>query len=301
MTAPLRAATYLRVSTGRQADNDLSIPDQREAVQTLLKTRSPALSAPRVVSGPTLLTGICFCASCGMAMTLRTGKGGRYRYYTCSTKARQGETGCKGRSIPMEKLDGIVADHLEKRLLKPERLEKVLSSILTRREERAKRRAGHIEELRKRAAEAEGKLKRLYDAIENGVADLSDPLLKERIAELKAVRDQSRDDADRAEATQEQAGPTVTPQALATFAREARKRMRNGAAGYRRDHLRALAQRIEVDDREVRIMGHKSALLRTLVASGSAQTAGIGVPSFVPKWRAQGDSNPCFRRERATS
>ncbi len=29
-------------------------------------------------------------------MTIRTGKGGRYRYYTCSIKARQGETGCKG-------------------------------------------------------------------------------------------------------------------------------------------------------------------------------------------------------------
>ena len=36
-----------------------------EAVQTLLKTRSPAITAPRVVSGPTLLTGICFCAACG--------------------------------------------------------------------------------------------------------------------------------------------------------------------------------------------------------------------------------------------
>jgi site-specific DNA recombinase len=54
-----------------------------EAVQALLKTRSPALTAPRIVSGPTLLTGICFCAACGKAMTLRTGKGGRYRYYTC--------------------------------------------------------------------------------------------------------------------------------------------------------------------------------------------------------------------------
>ena len=69
-----------------------------EAVQTLLKTRSPALTAPRIVSGPTLLTGICFCAGCGLVMTLRTGKGGRYRYYTCSTKARQGETGCVGRT-----------------------------------------------------------------------------------------------------------------------------------------------------------------------------------------------------------
>jgi site-specific DNA recombinase len=57
-------------------------------------------------------------------MMLRTGKGGRYRYYTCSIKARQGETGCKGRSIPMEKLDKLVAGHIEERLLQPERLER---------------------------------------------------------------------------------------------------------------------------------------------------------------------------------
>jgi site-specific DNA recombinase len=115
-----------------------------EAVQALLRSRSPALTAPRIVSGPTLLTGICFRAACRMAMTLRTGKSGRYRYYTCSTKARQVETGCKGRTVPMEKLDTLVADHIEHRLLQPSRLEKILSSVLDRREERTERQATHI-------------------------------------------------------------------------------------------------------------------------------------------------------------
>ena len=262
-----------------------------EAVQALLKTRSPALTAPRVVSGPTLLTGICFCAACGKAMTLRTGKSGQYRYYTCSTKARQGDTGCKGRTVPMDKLDALVADHIDRRLLQPARLEQILSSVLDRREERAERRTAHIAELRKRAAEAEAKLKRLYDAIENGVADLADPMLKDRIAELKAVRDQARADAERAQEAIDRAGPSITPQALKTFARQARKRMRTENGGYRRDHLRALAQRVEVDRKEVRIIGAKSELLRTLVAASGAKTAGFGVPSFVPKWRARGDSN----------
>src|SRR6266487_3234418 len=262
-----------------------------EAVQALLKTRSPALTAPRIVSGPTLLTGICFCAGCGMAMTLRTGKGGRYRYYTCSTKVRQGETGCLGRTLPMDRLDRVVADHIEQRLLQPKRLEEILSSVLQRREERAERRATHIAELRKRACEADAKLKRLYDAIENGVADLSDPMLKDRIAELKAIRDQARTDAERAEDAIERLGPSITPQTLKTFARHARKRMRTESGGYRRDHLRALAQRVEVDRKEIRIMGSKSVLLRTLVAASIAKTAGFGVPSFVPKWRARRDSN----------
>ncbi len=125
-------------------------------------------------------------------MTLRTGKGGRYRYYTCSTKARQGETGCKGRSIPMDKLDNLVASHIEDRLLQPERLEEVLATVLDRRQERAERHREHIAELNKRAAETDLRLKRLYDAIESGVADLTDPALKERIAGLKAIRDQAR-------------------------------------------------------------------------------------------------------------
>jgi hypothetical protein len=67
--------------------------------------------------------------------------------------------------------------------------------------------------------------------------------------------------------------------------------MRTESGGYRRDYLRALAQRIEVDAQELRIMGSKSELLRTLVAASSAKTAGFGVPSSVPKWRAAGDSN----------
>ena len=75
-------------------------------------------------------------------------------------------------------------------------------------------------------------------------------------------------------------------QALKTFAGQARRRMRIEAGGYRRDHLRALAQRVEVDAKEVRIMGSKSVLLRTLVAASSAKTAGFGKPSFAPKWRA---------------
>ena len=147
-------------------------------------------------------------------MTLRTGKSGRYRYYTCSTKARQGETGCKGRTVPMEKLDSVGADHIEHRLLQPKRLEQILSRVLDRRQERAKRRTAHIAELRKRAAEADAKLKRLYDAIENGIAEVSDPMLKNRIAELKAIRDQARADAERAEDAIERLGPSITPQRL---------------------------------------------------------------------------------------
>jgi hypothetical protein len=190
----------------------------------------------------------------------------------------------------MEKLDKLVADHVEHRLLLPSRLEKILSSVLDRREERAERQTVHIAELRKRATEADAKLKRLYDTIENGVTDLSDLMLKDRITELNAIRDQARADTERAEGAINQQGPTITTQSIKAFAKTARKRMRIEGGGYRRDY-RALAQRVEVDAQELRIMGSKSELLRTLVAASSAKTAGFGGPSSVPKWRTRHDSN----------
>jgi site-specific DNA recombinase len=264
-----------------------------DAVQSRLRSRNPKVTPARVVSGPTLLTGICFCAKCGGAMTLRTGKGGRYRYYTCSIRARQGETGCKGRSIPMEQMDNLVAHHLERRLFQPERLEEILASVLDRRQKRAARRRDHILELSRRAAEADLRLKRVYDAIETGIADLDDPALKERIESLKAVRDQAQADAVRAQGMLDgSAERAVTPAMVRRFARIARERIRIDGGSYRRDHLRALAQRVEVGDREVRIIGSKSELLRTLAGASGVPSAAGGVRSSVLKWRRGRDSNP---------
>jgi hypothetical protein len=39
MTVPLRAALYLRVSTARQAEHDVSIPDQRRQGEAYCKAR----------------------------------------------------------------------------------------------------------------------------------------------------------------------------------------------------------------------------------------------------------------------
>jgi len=266
-----------------------------DTVQARLKARDPRMTPARVTSGPTLLTGICFCAKCGGAMTLRTGKGsagGVYRYYTCSTKARQGKTGCEGRSIPMDRLDQLVAGHLEDRLLRPERLETILASVLDRRQERTERRREHLAELHKRIAETDQRLNRLFDAIESGVADLDAPGLKERIAGLKAIREQASADAERAQAALDHVGnQAVSPDMVRTFARAARQRIRLDSGGYRRDHLRALAQRVEVADTEVRIMGAKSELLRTLVAASGGKPGVAGVQSSVLKWRTRHDSN----------
>ena len=51
MTMPVRAALYLRVSTGRQAENDLSIPDQRRQAKAYCASRGWEIVADYVEPG----------------------------------------------------------------------------------------------------------------------------------------------------------------------------------------------------------------------------------------------------------
>ena len=269
--------------------------DEFAEVQAIMRSRSPQLKAPRFVAAGTLLGGVCYCADCGGAMTLRTsGKGNQYRYYTCCTTARQGKTGCKGRTIPMDVLDDKVVGCLEELLLEKGHLEELLAGVLERREAHADNLKDRIVALRKQAADAEAKLTRLYEAIENGLAELDDSNLKGRIAELKRMRDSARADADRAEDRGEGKTNQITPELLEAFASEARRQIRAKDGSFRRHHVQTLVQRVEVGADEIRIKGSKPTLLQTLVASGGnrrVETAGIGFRSFNPKWLPGQDSN----------
>jgi hypothetical protein len=73
---------------------------------------------------------------------------------------------------------------------------------------------------RSKRAETDLRLKRLYDAIEAGVADLDDPALKGRIANPKAIRDQARAVSERAAAMLETSSQqSFMPQMVQRFAR----------------------------------------------------------------------------------
>lgn len=79
---------------------------------------------------------------------------------------------------------------------------------------------------------------------------------------------------------------------LNRFARNARQRMRLDGGGYRRDHLRALAQRVEVDEGELRICRIEGPASPNARANGN----GAAVPSQGLKWQGVRSTNPDPRR-----
>jgi site-specific DNA recombinase len=259
-----------------------------EAVSATLKTRDPRVTAPRVVTGPILLTGIATCAGCGGAMTLRTGTsstGKVHKYYTCSTCARLGKTGCKGRSVPMAKLDAIVVENLAERLFQPERLALILGKLADRRSEQAAEVDQRVSNLRSELTAAEDKLKRLYAMVENGLTELDD-ILKDRVAALKTDRDRAKEALDRIKLRPK--SHTFDAQAIEQFGRLMRENITSGPIPFRKAYIKSVVDRVEVDDHAIRIVGDKATLEQVIAGD---QNANPDVRSFVRKWRARRDSN----------
>ena len=274
-------------------------PQVFEQVQSFLKERNPRVTPPRMVSGPILLPGLAVCASCHGAMTLRTGTskmGNVYRYYSCSTCARHGKSVCKGRSIRMDKLDTIVVDQLVDRLLDPPRLTAMLSSLGSELAAKEKAVNTRIVALEREAHEAGEKLRRLYQAIEDGVAEMDD-ILKDRITALKLDRDRVQEALARARAG---ARPSVevSPIVVEQFGETMRENLTTGEIPFRKAYLGSLVDRVEVDDHTVRIVGRKDVLKQAVLANGGPVP---GVRSFVRKWRSLRESNPSFQIENLTS
>ena len=259
-----------------------------EKVRARLTRNNPKVTPPRIVNGPTLLTGLATCASCGAGMT-RTGTRRRnrsYTYYSCAGCHQKGKSECQGRHVPMATLDGLVIENVKERLFTPERLTKILESLFER--QRVKNRA--IED-RRAALAAEfsttnEKLHRLYRAIEDGIVDL-DAQLKERVDALKAQRDLAKASLDRI-TVQADTRAIITPDRLASFSRLMRENLDNGDTQARKAFLQSVISQIEVDDHKVRIIGDK-ATLATVIAG--RQTGQGQVRGFVRKWRARKDSN----------
>ena len=220
---------------------------------------------------------------------LRTGtsKGGRvYRYYTCSNCATKGKTVCKGRSIPMDKLDTLVTDHLIERLLRPERLTEILTSISLRRAEKLEGFNSRLIALQREVTDAEEKLKRLYRLVEDGLTDL-DEVLKDRLNTLKADRDRAKAALERSE--EHLASPIrINPALIERFGRMMREHFTVGSVPFRKAYMRSLIDVIEVDDRQIRIKGSKDLLERAVLAS---QDVEAGCSQMSTEWRARRDSN----------
>jgi DNA invertase Pin-like site-specific DNA recombinase len=270
-----------------------------DAVQASLTERSPRRTAPRVVTGPVLLTGIARCGTCGGGMTLRTGKNGRYRYYACASAAHRGKTICPGRALPMENLDQLVLDALAERVLQPERLEELLKAYLARSADADAFRRQRMARLRKEATEAAGAKTRLMKLVASGSLEPDDPDLVDQLKAAATRRRSAESEIALMESQSQDAAPrAITPAKVARFGEAIRAALREGAPEFRRAWVRLFVTSVIVNDDDIRVSGPTAALAQA-AANNTAEHLEPASSLFHRVWRPIGDSNPCCRRERA--
>ena len=258
-----------------------------ERVQEKLSRHNPKVTPPRIVNGPSLLTGLTVCANCGSSMT-RTGTVRRqrsYSYYSCSSYHRKGGAACKRHHIAAQKLDDLIIKNIKEQLLVPERLSLVLNELIKRQVRKIDGVTQRQSALEAEVALKNEKLSRLYKAIEDGVVEM-DAQLKERIQTLKQERDIALASLARI-GTHEAERFAMTPEKIEAFARLMAEKLDSADTQSRRAYLSSVIDRIEVGEKKVKILGHKDSLA-TAVAGRPAQK----VCGFVREWRARRDSNP---------
>ena len=261
-----------------------------ERVRAMRESRAPNKTPPRRVSSPTLLTGLLKCGVCGHAMTLVTGKSGRYRYYKCTSRHTQGNHACTSGNMPMEKLDELVLAQLADKVFAPERLQVMMSQLRKHMQSSRNGQQERINELNRQIKKTEERQSRLLEAIETGTIEL-DEATQRRAQQLKAAREALFIElAGVRRDTSLPALEYLKASQIDVFGKVLRQKLLAKESPLAKSYLNILVDEIVVQDKTATIKGSYAALAETMerIKSGSLNNQ---VPSFIPDWCARSDSN----------
>src|SRR5690606_21072688 len=121
-------------------------------------------------------------------MTIAPASQGAIATVSARPTAQKGKDACPGRAVPRGRVDDTVTESIASQLLTSKRVADLLRGLMNRQAKRDDDFASRLTALRGRLTEAEGRLGRLYQAIENGIADPNDVTLKDRVAAVRLAR-----------------------------------------------------------------------------------------------------------------
>ena len=223
---------------------------------------------------------------CGSRLTIRTGKSGRYAYYTCVRRA-EAAAACRCPPIRANELDKVVVDGLLERVLKPERLRKLLAAVLESSDAADEQRKKDLDRVQRARQETENRLRRLLDVVAEGLMSPTDKVLAERLAEYKqsiAALAQTESNLKRALSA---SSNRITEETIGKFGLLLKKRLSENTAT-RKGYVRLLIDRVTVNEKEIVIEGSKAALEAAVGAKDSLRPQ---VPRFDREWCPEEDSN----------
>jgi site-specific DNA recombinase len=244
---------------------------------------------PRVVNGPTLLVGLVKCGFCGSPMTIATGKGGRYRYYKCTSKINNiGNKECENSNVRMETLDTLVLQALAGKVFTPERVEMMMEQVKVNVKGSQPDHNEQIRYLSKELEDIKQQTDKLFEAVEKGFLSLNTSL-HERVHKHEARRQEVLMELARLKSQKEMPIARFTKKNISAFCSALKEMLLDRTSHFGKEYLRLLLDEIRVIKKEVHLQGSYAALASAL--SGGSNRGFNKVPSFDPYWLPSADSN----------
>ncbi|RJX20080.1 MAG: hypothetical protein C4575_07300 [Desulforudis sp.] len=136
-----------------------------------------------------ILTGLLFCGKCGQPYVIGDYYRGKYPYYRCSTKMKQGKAACSSRNLRGDTLDDAILKATTGQIFSKANLEKYKVLI----DESIKDEKKHLQALANRLAKEQKELDQkktiYYQGLESGKLNMG--LVAERLEELKQQEEQT--------------------------------------------------------------------------------------------------------------
>ncbi len=259
------------------------------AVKEKLESRSPERVPPRAVNCPTLLTGLLKCGVCGAGMTLATGKGGKYRYYKCSSRILKGKDTCTSENLPTDLTDRLVLSSLADRVFTPARVLTMLEGLRKRLGRSQTDQEGRLKQLAKEVERLQHSSNELYEAVEKGLLPL-DSTLTDRANKLQAQRQALLTEIAGIRRLKQMPLDALGEKRAQAFAKILRERFMEKDRLFSKKYLNLLVGEIRYQDKQLVMRGSYAALARAVSADGKDASGG-GVPSFGLGWLPGQDSN----------
>ena len=266
-------------------------PEIFDLVAKKLKSRSPAMSNPRLTSSRRLLTMVLKCGICGANMILATGKQNRYRYYKCSTRVKKHLGLCTSKAAPMEKLDQAVLEALADKVFTPARVAAMLAEL---KQQMAGDKPVSMQDLMKQLEAVRFRLANIYKSIEMGV-ELDDQFRKNLNGLKKLEADVSARIASYEHSPQAMVD-SIDRDEVATFCKLLRERLLDTSKPFSKEYLQLLVKEIVLDGDSVKIKGGYASLAGAI--KFTAQKKKLSTPGEVLNsnsvWRPLADALRTF-------
>jgi site-specific DNA recombinase len=267
-------------------------PEMFAAVAARRAERRPRSTPPRVTNGVTMLPAKlarCGEPGCNGGLTVRSGKGGRYHYYTCEHRVNRSRDACTLPPMPRKMLDDIVLDAIEQRVLAPDHLTALLAGLLEKSDEAEQRRRRALADARAARTEACKAISNLIKLVEQGALGPDDPLIVSRISQQRARERTLATEIVSIERQLSIAKKKITPEIIRRFGLALSARRRDGDPNFRRAYAGLLVDKVELSSTTVRISGSRAALEHALIKD--EDTPPGAVPIFDREWCPWPDSN----------